>query len=52
MLFLVAAVMLLGVLLGTVAHTPLPVTLVAAVCIGCWLLVFAVREHRARTRRR
>lgn len=52
MLFLVAAVMLLGVLLGSVAHTSLPVALVAAVCIGCWLLLFAVRERRARARRR
>ena len=50
MLFLVAAVLLLGVLLGSVAHTPLPVTLVAAACIGGWLLLFAVREFRARNR--
>ncbi|MEU5955316.1 hypothetical protein [Streptomyces sp. NPDC047525] len=47
MLFLVAALLLLGVALGSVAHAPLPVTLVAAVVIGVWLMVFAVRERRA-----
>lgn len=50
MLFLVAALLLLGVALGTVAHAPLPVSLVAAVVIGVWLLVFAVRERHTRRR--
>ncbi|WP_166630897.1 hypothetical protein [Streptomyces sp. GC420] len=46
MIFLVAALLLLGVMLGPVAHLPVPATLVAATAIGAWLLVFAVREHR------
>ncbi|MFD6431917.1 MULTISPECIES: hypothetical protein [Streptomyces] len=50
MLFIVAALMLLGVAMGSVAHAPLPVSLVAAVVIGVWLAVFAVRERRARHR--
>ncbi|MGW0907983.1 hypothetical protein [Streptomyces sp. NPDC002853] len=48
MLFLVAALLLLGVALGSVAHAPLPVSLVAAVVIGVWLMVFAIRERRSR----
>ncbi|NLU73059.1 hypothetical protein HCC61_10275 [Streptomyces sp. HNM0575] len=50
MLFIVAAFLLLGFLVGTAAHIPLPATLAAAAAIGAWLLVFAVRErkhHRA-----
>ncbi|MEU7578374.1 hypothetical protein AB0B50_12295 [Streptomyces sp. NPDC041068] len=50
MLFLVAALLLLGVAMGSVAHAPLSVTLVAAAAIGAWLVVFAVRERRARHR--
>ncbi|MGI5194686.1 hypothetical protein ACQEVY_13820 [Streptomyces sp. CA-288835] len=50
MLFLVAALLLLGVVLGTVAHAPLPFTLVAAAVIGAWLAVFAVRERHSRRR--
>ncbi|MFF1731079.1 hypothetical protein [Streptomyces sp. NPDC058247] len=50
MLFLVAALLLLGVALGSVAHAPLPVTLVAAAVFGVWLVVFAVRERTARRR--
>ncbi|MEU9210798.1 hypothetical protein AB0D27_23315 [Streptomyces sp. NPDC048415] len=50
MLFLVAALLLLGVVMGSVAHAPLPVTLVAAVVIGVWLAIFAVRERHARRR--
>ncbi|MEU5209565.1 hypothetical protein [Streptomyces sp. NPDC020742] len=46
MLFLVAALLLMGIALGTAAHLPLPVTLVAAAVIGGWLLVFFVRERR------
>ncbi|MFE1753096.1 hypothetical protein [Streptomyces anandii] len=50
MLFLVAALMLLGVVLGTVAHAPLDLTVVAAVAIAAWLGVFALRERHARRR--
>ncbi|MFE2974056.1 hypothetical protein [Streptomyces sp. NPDC057644] len=48
MLVLVAALLLLGIVLGAVAHLPLPLTLVAATVIGCWLLIFAVRERTSR----
>ncbi|GAA2642852.1 hypothetical protein [Streptomyces vastus] len=50
MLFLVAALLLLGVVLGTVAHAPLSFTLVAAAVIGVWLAVFAARERHSRRR--
>ncbi|MGX1852958.1 hypothetical protein [Streptomyces sp. NPDC055299] len=46
MLFLVAALLLMGTLLGTAAHLPVPVTLVAAAVIAGWLLVFFLRERR------
>ncbi|MGW6271861.1 hypothetical protein [Streptomyces sp. NPDC055060] len=48
MLFLVAALLLLGVALGSVAHAPVSVSLVAAAVIGVWLLVFTVRERHGR----
>lgn len=50
MIFLVAAFLLLGVLVGPAAHLPLGVTLAAATVISAWLLIFAVREtaHRHR----
>jgi hypothetical protein len=51
MLFLVAALLLLGVVMGSIAHAPLPVSLVAAAVIGVWLLVFAIRERHGRRRR-
>ncbi|MFS4093471.1 hypothetical protein [Streptomyces sp. AF1A] len=51
MLFLVAALMLLGVVLGTVAHAPLTVTGAMAAVIAVWLGVFAVRERHGRRRR-
>ncbi|GAA2431677.1 hypothetical protein GCM10010405_13220 [Streptomyces macrosporus] len=51
MFFLVAALLLLGVLLGSVAHLPVPVSLVAGAVIAGWLLAFAVRERRGRRRR-
>ncbi|KAA0942692.1 hypothetical protein [Streptomyces apricus] len=50
MLFLVAALLLLGVVLGTVAHAPLSFTVIAAVVIGVWLTVFAIRERHGRRR--
>lgn len=48
MIFLVAAFLLLGVVVGAAAHLPLPVTLAASVAIGGWLLVYGLR-HRARS---
>ncbi|MGR8008118.1 hypothetical protein [Streptomyces hypolithicus] len=48
MIILVAALLLLGVALGPVAHVPLPVTLIASAAIGAWLFVFAARERMAR----
>ncbi|MEU1594274.1 hypothetical protein ABZ468_15770 [Streptomyces sp. NPDC005708] len=50
MLFLVAALLLLGAALGTVAHAPLPVTLVVAAVIAVWLVIFAIRERHGRRR--
>ncbi|WP_158677750.1 hypothetical protein [Streptomyces sp. SPB074] len=46
MLVLVAALLLLGVVLGAVAHVPVAASLLAGAAIGVWLLVFAVRERR------
>ncbi|MGI5458148.1 hypothetical protein ACQEWB_34225 [Streptomyces sp. CA-249302] len=48
MLFLVAALLLFGAVLGTVAHAPFTFTLVAAVLIAAWLGIFALRERHAR----
>ncbi|MEV3988905.1 hypothetical protein AB0J57_08335 [Streptomyces sp. NPDC049837] len=48
MFFIVAALLMLGVVLGTAAHVPVPVTLVAAAVIGAWLLIFAIRERQHR----
>lgn len=50
MLFLVAALLLFGVVLGTVAHAPLGFSLVAAAVIAGWLGIFALRERHARRR--
>ncbi|WP_158795073.1 MULTISPECIES: hypothetical protein [unclassified Streptomyces] len=49
MLFLVAALLLMGIMLGTAAHLPVPVTLIAAAVISGWLLVFFLRERRHKT---
>lgn len=46
MLFLVAALLLLGVVMGTVAHAPLGVSLVIAAVIAVWLGVCAPRAPR------
>ncbi|MEU6510385.1 MULTISPECIES: hypothetical protein [unclassified Streptomyces] len=51
MLFLVVALMLFGVVLGTVAHAPLTVTGLIAAVIAVWLGVFAIRERLGRRRR-
>ncbi|MFJ5779379.1 hypothetical protein [Streptomyces sp. NPDC093094] len=48
MLFLVAALLLLGVVMGAVAHAPLSFTLVTAAVIAAWLGVFALRERHGR----
>ncbi|MFF8844418.1 hypothetical protein ACF08N_17150 [Streptomyces sp. NPDC015127] len=48
MTVLVAALLLMGVMLGAVVQLPTSASLVAAAVIGCWLLVFAVRERRTR----
>ncbi|PWK63110.1 hypothetical protein BCL76_12354 [Streptomyces sp. CG 926] len=45
MLFLVGALLVLGVVIGAVAHVPAPVSMVAGLAIALWLAVFAVRER-------
>ncbi|MFJ9538618.1 hypothetical protein ACIRPX_15270 [Streptomyces sp. NPDC101225] len=50
MLFLVAALLLFGAVLGTVAHAPFAFTLVAATVIAAWLGIFALRERNGRRR--
>ncbi|MBO0651363.1 hypothetical protein J1792_00655 [Streptomyces triculaminicus] len=50
MAFLVAALLALGLLSGTVAHIPPAVSLVAAALVSAWLLVFALRERRPHRR--
>ncbi|MFJ4469303.1 hypothetical protein ACIP2X_17665 [Streptomyces sp. NPDC089424] len=50
MLFLVAALLLLGVVMGTVAHAPIGFTLVTAAVIAVWLGVFTLRERHGRRR--
>ncbi|MBT3153563.1 hypothetical protein HTV45_22300 [Streptomyces sp. CHD11] len=50
MLFLVAALLLLGVALGAVVHAPLSFSVVAGAVIAVWLTVFALRERQDRRR--
>jgi hypothetical protein len=50
MLFLVAALLLFGVVMGTIAHAPFTFTLVAATVIAAWLGIFALRERNGRRR--
>lgn len=45
MLFLVGAFLILGVVLGAVAHVPVPVSLVGGLAIAAWLALFAARER-------
>ncbi|MEU3027656.1 hypothetical protein ACPCBC_19785 [Streptomyces incarnatus] len=52
MLFLVVALLLLGIILGSAAYLPWPVTLVVGAVIVGWLVVFAGRERRRRGRTR
>jgi len=51
MIVLIVALLLLGVVLGAVVQIPLPVSFAMATVIGCWLLVFAVRERTSGHRR-
>ncbi|MFD5321602.1 hypothetical protein [Streptomyces sp. NPDC127098] len=46
MLFLVVAVAVFGVLLGTAAHIPPTASLVVGAAIGCYLVALALRERR------
>ncbi|MFJ6791935.1 hypothetical protein [Streptomyces angustmyceticus] len=46
MLFLVVALFLFGVLMGTAGHVPVPVTVVAGLAIVAWLAVFFTKERR------
>ena len=43
-LFIVAALLLLGVVLGTVAHAPLTFSVAVGAVIAVWLGIFALRE--------
>ncbi|MER5275645.1 hypothetical protein ABT025_07775 [Streptomyces sp. NPDC002809] len=51
MIVLVAALLLLGIVLGAVVQIPLPLSLALGALIGCWLLAFAVRERTGPRRR-
>ncbi|MFB7913001.1 hypothetical protein [Streptomyces sp. NPDC056061] len=51
MIALVAALLLLGLVLGAVVQIPLPLSFALAAVIGCWLLIFAVRERACGRRR-
>ncbi|MFB7656032.1 MULTISPECIES: hypothetical protein [unclassified Streptomyces] len=50
MIFLVVALLLLGVVLGTVAHAPLTFSVAVGLVIAVWLGVFAIRERYGRRR--
>ncbi|MET9257821.1 hypothetical protein ACGFZL_19750 [Streptomyces sp. NPDC048182] len=50
MLVLVFALLLFGVVLGTVAHAPLGVSVALGLVIAVWLAVFALRERHGRRR--
>jgi uncharacterized membrane protein YccC len=47
-LFIVAALLLLGVVLGTVAHAPLTFSVAVGAVIAVWLAIFALRERGRR----
>jgi hypothetical protein len=51
-LFLVVALLLLGVVVGSAAYLPWGLTLLLGSLIAVWLLVFAGRERRRRDRTR
>ncbi|MDA5145804.1 MULTISPECIES: hypothetical protein [Streptomyces] len=50
MLFLVVALLLLGVVLGAIAHAPLTFSVAAGLVIAVWLGIFALRERHGRRR--
>ncbi|MGC9381698.1 hypothetical protein [Streptomyces sp. MH13] len=50
MLFLVAALLLFGLVLGTVAHAPPAFSAAAGLVIAVWLGIFAIRERHGRRR--
>ncbi|MFJ6073050.1 hypothetical protein ACIQFU_19735 [Streptomyces sp. NPDC093065] len=50
MLFLVVALLLLGLVMGTVAHASLTFSLAAGLVIAVWLGIFALRERHGRRR--
>ncbi|MFJ3215091.1 hypothetical protein ACIPLC_04105 [Kitasatospora sp. NPDC086801] len=51
-MILFSALVAMGILIGTAAHTSLPVFLAASAAITAWLLAFGAREGRARLRQR
>ncbi|ARE78269.1 hypothetical protein ACFVZ8_25105 [Streptomyces sp. NPDC059558] len=51
MLFLVGALLVLGLVLGVVAHVPVPVSVVGGLAIALWLALFAARERLSGHRR-
>jgi len=51
MFFLVAALLLMGMVLGTVAHAPVSISIAAGIGIAVWLGIFAIRERNGRRRR-
>ncbi|MFJ6917641.1 hypothetical protein ACIQUX_27290 [Streptomyces sp. NPDC101133] len=50
MLFLVVALLILGLVMGTVAHAPLTFSVAAGLVIAAWLGIFALRERHGRRR--
>ncbi|AIV34083.1 hypothetical protein LMJ38_26040 [Streptomyces sp. R1] len=50
MLFLVVALLILGLVMGTVAHAPLAFSVAAGLVIAVWLGIFALRERHGRRR--
>ncbi|WP_188300356.1 hypothetical protein [Streptomyces sp. CBMA156] len=51
-MILFSTLVAMGVLIGTAAHTPLPVFLAASAGITAWLLAFGAREGIAHLRHR
>jgi hypothetical protein len=48
--FLVVALLILGLVMGTVAHAPLTFSVAAGLVIAVWLGIFALRERHGRRR--
>ncbi|MFF4378786.1 hypothetical protein ACIQI7_11020 [Kitasatospora sp. NPDC092039] len=51
-MILFSALVAMGILIGTAAHTSLPVFLAASAGITAWLLAFGAREGISRLRHR